>query len=188
MHNQDLTDEELVVYVKQEDKEAYSFIIDRYQRRIRAYINRLINNQEEANDLAQQTLVNAYVNLHGFDSKRKFSSWLYRIAHNLAVNWLKRKKATISLDANEVVASRLSAEIDISKEIMSNDTKKALSDALDKLPVKFREPFILRYLEGKTYEEISDILRKNKNTIGTIIFRAKKILKNELKNIYEQKY
>ena len=184
MIDETLSDEDLVVYIRERDKEAYSYIIDRYKKRIWRYINRLINNPNETDDLTQQTLVNVYVNLNSFDGDKKFSSWIYRIAHNLAVNWIKRKKASISLDHNEVVASRLSSEIDVFKKVSENEFYEKVTMLINKLPEKFKEPFILRYMEDKTYNEISDILRMHKNTVGTMINRAKKILKKELKKIY----
>ena len=180
-----LSDEDLVFYIREKDKEAYSYIIDRYKKRIWRYINRLINNPNETDDLTQQTLVNVYVNLNSFDGDKKFSSWIYRIAHNLAVNWIKRKKASISLDHNEVVASRLSSEIDVFKKVSENEFYEKVTMLINKLPEKFKEPFILRYMEDKTYNEISDILRMHKSTVGTMINRAKKILKKELKKIYD---
>lgn len=182
--NGNISDEDLVIFVREKNKEAYSFIIDRYQKRIGRYIYRLINDQEEANDLTQQALVNAYVNLYKFDEKRKFSSWIYRIAHNLAVNWIRKKKAVISLDYNEVISSKLASEIDTAKEVSRKELNEKLTSLINKLPEKFKEPFILKYIEEKSYNEISDILRMPKNTVGTIISRAKKILKKELEKTY----
>ncbi len=182
-----LSDEDLVLFVREKDKEAYGFIIDRYEKRIFYYINRLINNPEEARNLTQQTFVNAYVNIYSFDKNKKFSSWVYRIAHNLAVNWLKRKKASISLSQNEVIASKLASEIDVFEEAAGNEFNDKINSLLTELPVKFKEPFVLRYFEKKSYDEISDILRKPKSTIGTLLQRAKEILKKELEKIYGQR-
>lgn len=183
--NDSISDEELIIYIRNKDKELYSHIIDRYEIKLRAYLGRLTNYSDEVDDLLQQTLVNSYINLYNFNTEKKFSSWIYRIAHNLAINWQKKRKASISLDENEVVAKQLSSKIDIVKEIDTKKLSKIITNAINRLPDKFKEPFILKYLEDKSYEEISDILRLPKNTIGTYIFRAKKILKHDLKNIYE---
>ncbi len=103
----------------------------------------------------------------------------------MAVNWIKKKKAVISIDENEVVASRLMAKTDIIKEASNKQLSTELTKAINNLPHKFKEPFILKYIEDKTYEEISDIMRLPKNTVGTIISRAKKLLRKDLDKIYE---
>jgi RNA polymerase sigma-70 factor, ECF subfamily len=175
-----LKDEELVVYIREKNKDAYSFVINRYSEKIRRYVNRLINNPDEAEDLTQQALVNAYINLNSFNKNKRFSPWIYRIAHNLAVNWIKRKKAQISLDRNEVVASKLASKIDVMEDVSGVDFNEKFTVLLNKLPKKFKEPFMLKYIEDKTYDEISTILRMPKNTVGTMVNRAKKILKKEL--------
>jgi len=179
-----MNDEELVVYVREKNKEAYSLIINRYSEKIKRYINRLINNPDEADDLTQQTLVNSYIDLNNFNKNKKFSPWIYRIAHNLAVNWIKKKKAKISLDRNEVVANRLASKIDIMENASEHGFYEKFTALLNKLPQKFKEPFVLRYLEDKSYEEISAILRMPKNTVGVMMNRAKKILKKELEKNY----
>lgn len=183
--NSQTSDEDIVLYIREKNKEFFSYIIDRYKEKLRIYLNRITNYSPEVDDLVQQTLVNAYINLNNFDVKRKFSSWIYRIAHNLAINWLKKKKASISIDEDEVIANKLSDKIDIFKEMVGLEMSSHLTVAINKLPEKFKEPFILRYFEDKSYEEISSIIRKPKNTVGTMINRAKKFLKKDLK-IYEQ--
>lgn len=182
---ENLNDEDLVVFIRERDKEVYSFIIDRYQNKIWRYINRLINNPDESDDLTQQAFVNAYINLYGFNKKRKFSSWIYRIAHNLAVNYLKKKKASISLDQNKFIANTLFSEDDILKNFLKNEKIKEISVLINNLPEKFKTPLILKFLEEKSYQEISDILRIPKNTVGTNISKAKKVLKKELEKKYE---
>ena len=184
--NEQTTDEEIVAITRASDKEYFAFIIDRYEAKIKIYINRLTNphDKEELNDLTQQVFIKTYINLNRFETDKKFSSWIYRIAHNLAVNWLKAKKANISIDENEFIANTLAADIDLKKEFLDKELKQKLNQAINQLPDKFKEPFILKYFEDKSYDEISDILRKPKNTIGTMINRAIKQLKQQLSNIY----
>ena len=179
-----LSDEDLVVFVREKDKEAYELIIDRYKRKIWGYVYRLINDKDETDDLTQQAFINAYVNIRGFDQKKKFSSWLYRIAHNLSVNWLKKKKAKVSIDRDEEIKNTLISDLNASDQAINNEISDKIIEALNRLPEKFKEPFILKYFEEKGYDEISDILRMPKNTVGTMINRAKKILKEELEKSY----
>jgi len=179
-NDEEKTDEELVVYIREINKEYFSFIIDRYESKLRRYLHRFTTDSDEIDDLIQNTFIKTYTNLNSFNLDRKFSSWIYRIAHNSAINLIKKNKFTISIDENDVVASKLVSKINIQKEIDNKELADKLTKAINKLPVKYKEPFVLKYFEDKSYEEISDILRKPKNTIGTMINRAKKILKKEL--------
>lgn len=187
--NEQTKDEEIVILTRENNKEYFAFLIDRYEAKIKAYINRLTNptDKEELNDLTQQVFIKTYTNLHSFEIDKKFSSWIYRIAHNLAINWLKTKKANISIDRSEVLANTLANDIDLKKEFLDKELQKTITNAVNQLPEKFKEPFILKYFEEKSYNEISEILRKPKNTIGTMINRAKKQLKKELIQLYETK-
>jgi RNA polymerase sigma-70 factor (ECF subfamily) len=175
-----LNDEDLIVFVREKDKQAYSLIMDRYGIKIGRYINRLINNDADAQDLVQQVFINVYTDIFSFDEKRKFSSWIYRVAHNVAVNYFRKKKIKISLESNPAVANKLFSKDDVFEEVTREEAKDKMVSLLDELPEKFKTPLILRFQEDKTYEEISDILRIPKNTVGTLISRAKKSLKKEI--------
>ncbi|MBL7058790.1 sigma-70 family RNA polymerase sigma factor [Patescibacteria group bacterium] len=185
--NESTTDEQIVKFCREEDKESFGFLIDRYELKIKCYINRLVNpnDKEDLNDLTQQVFINVYKNLNSVDIEKKFSSWIYRIAHNLAVNWLKAKKEKISIDASDILVGTLASDIDIKKDLLDKELKEEINSAINDLPDKFKEPFILKYFEGLSYDEISEILKKPKNTIGTMISRAKQQLKKKLVNIYE---
>lgn len=178
--NENTADEEIVEQTRSQNKEYYGHIIDRYESKLLAYIKRLTYNSLEAEDLVQQTFVNAYINLNSFDTDSKFSSWIYRIAHNLAINWFKKRKPQASLDQDEITANILKDKIDIEKDFIDKETGEEILKAINKLPGKFKDPFILKYFEEKSYDEISYILRIPKNTIGTFISRAKKHLQKEL--------
>ncbi len=176
--NDKTTDEEIVELTRKSDKEYFGYLIDRYEFKLLSYVKRLTSDSSEAEDLVQQVFMNAFVSLNSFDSANKFSSWIYRIAHNLAVNWLKKKKAQFFLDNDDVM--RFKSEIDIEEEIIAKENGKILAEAINKLPQKYKDPFVLKYFEDKSYEEISFILKLPKNTVGTFINRAKKFLRNEL--------
>jgi RNA polymerase sigma-70 factor (ECF subfamily) len=183
-----ISDEQLVQNIREKDKELFAFIIDRYELKLKSYVRRLTNNSGEVDDLVQQTFVNAFIALQSFEPDRKFSSWIYRIAHNLTINWLSKKKAHIFLSEDASWADQIRSEIDVHAAVAASELSRILTNAINKLPEKFKEPLILRYLEDRSYEEISDILRKPKNTIGTMISRAKILLKKELEEIYGEEY
>lgn len=177
----ELSDEKIVEIVREEDNEKYAIIIERYQKKLSHYLKKFISDQDELEDVLQTVFVKAYKNLYDFDTKRKFSSWIYRIAHNEAVNFLKRhSKKGINLD--EVEYKIIDKKIDIIRDIDKNILKERMKTALNKLEDKYKDPIILYYFEDKNYEEISDILKIPKNTAGTLIHRGKKQLKIILEN------
>jgi RNA polymerase sigma-70 factor, ECF subfamily len=189
---EELSDNELVEIIRKKDQERYSEIVDRYQTKLFVYIYRLIGNKEEAEDLLQDVFVKAYKNLNSYDTSRKFSSWIYRIAHNEAVNFIKRKslKRFISFDAITSTKDKLdtsSEEEGADKAWLRKEVSKEVSDAMKKLPFKYNQVLTLRYYSDQSYEEIAEILGKPVNTVGTLINRAKKKLSEELKNLNNNK-
>jgi RNA polymerase sigma-70 factor, ECF subfamily len=181
-----LSDNELVKIVREKDQERYAEIVERYQTRLFVYIYRLVGNKEEAEDLLQDVFVKAYRNLNSYDTERKFSSWIYRIAHNEAVNYIKRKslKRFISLETITTTKDKLdssSIEEGADKAWLRKEVSKEVSDAIDRLPFKYKQVLTLRYYSEQSYEEIGEILGKPVNTVGTLINRAKKKLADELR-------
>jgi len=168
-----ITDEELVAAIRSKDKELYVHIVERYQDKLMRYVRYLINDEDKAADVVQETFIKAFINLNGFDTKKKFSSWLYRIAHNEAMNTVKKyhKEVPIDPDFDAPATDDIEGEFD-KKEIV----QKA-HNCLNQMPIMYSEPLALYYLDEKSYEEISDILRIPIGTVGTRINRAKIIMK-----------
>lgn len=168
-----LTDEQVVEIVRNKDKETYAEIIRRYQKKLLRYAGYITGDEHVGADVVQESFIKAYVNLKGFNVKRKFSSWIYRIVHNEAINSIKKNKKQISLTQEIELDSGVNLEDEIIKKELLRDTQYCLS----RMPIIYREPLSLFYLEEKSYEEISDILRIPINTVGTRINRAKGIIK-----------
>lgn len=174
-----LSDEQLVKIIREKDKELYSEIIKRYQTKLSHYLRKFIYDQDELEDVLQVVFIKAYKNLYGFNINKKFSSWIYRIAHNEAINYFKKYSGKkISLD--EVEYKIIDEKINMQDYVDKNFLKKKIEKLLINIKLKYREPLILFYFEGKSYEEISDILKIPKSTVGTLILRGKKILKERL--------
>ncbi len=172
-----LSDEQLVVLVREKDQERYKEIVERYQEKLLRFASYLIGSQDKATDVVQESFIKAFVNLQGFDAKKKFSSWIYRIVHNEAINFIKKHKQEISLEKNSWVSQKIKSKQNLEQELEKKETKQRLKYLLDKLELKYREPLILFYFEDKNYEEISDVLRMPIGTVGTRINRGKKLLK-----------
>ncbi len=170
----DFTDEQLIEKVRSKNKELYVYIVERYQNKLMKYVTYLIHDEQKAADIVQETFIKAYINLNGFNVKRKFSSWIYRIAHNQAMNLVKKYKKEVSMDVSFDIKSNLDIEEEFSKKEIIERAEKCLSQ----MPIMYSEPLVLYYLDEKSYEEISDILRIPMGTVATRINRAKFIMKS----------
>lgn len=174
------SDEELVSKTL-ENKEMFGMIVDRYQSKLTRYIARLgVRDPEDQLDVLQEVFLKTYRNLNGFDTALQFSSWIYRIAHNEAVSWYRKKSVRpeghLIADSEEIL-SFVSAKNE-SDDVVFDKTvnAKQVNQALLKIEDKYREVIILRFFEHKEYEEISDILKIPVGSVGTLLHRGKKQL------------
>ena len=177
------TDEELVILTRSAP-DAYYYLVARYEDKILRYVRRITNYSKEiTEDLGQEIFLKAYENIHDFDTDLKFSSWLYRIAHNHVVSyWRKNKKNSrlCSLDADESFKNILKSDETMSCAIDRGITALSIAEAMGKLRPLYKEVLVLRYMEDREYQEISDIIKKPVGTVGTLIARAKKAIKANL--------
>jgi RNA polymerase sigma-70 factor (ECF subfamily) len=178
---QRMGDSELVETVRSGQPENYTELVSRYQKRLVLYVHHLIGMTEEAEDIVQNVFVKAYQNLNSFDASRKFSSWIYRIAHNEAVNYLKKRSRRRLVSWEDITTSKdklETADTEKSPEElwMSRELEEEVKQAIGKLPMKYRKVLTLRYYLDKSYKEISVIIDKPQNTVGTLLNRAKKKL------------
>ena len=172
--NEKFSDEEIIEKVRSNDQELYSVIIERYQKKLLRYAVSLIKDEHRAADVVQDSFIKAFINLKGFDVKKKFSSWIYRIVHNEAMNLVKKYKKEVSLPDNVDFHSKEDIEKDFTKKELSLEVEKCIK----KIPLLYSEPLTLYYIEEKSYKEISDILRMPMGTVATRINRAKILMKH----------
>ena len=170
---QNLSDEALVEEVRTKDKEKYTEIVERYQSNLLRYAWYLLNDEQKAQDIVQEAFIKAYINLNGFNTKKKFSSWIYRIVHNEAMNEMKKHKKEVPMLENMDYQSIQNIEESYSKQEVIKEAEHCLRN----LPVIYREPLALYYLDDKSYDDISDILRIPMGTVATRIKRAKVMMK-----------
>lgn len=169
-----LTDEEVVEKVRSIDRDLYAVIIERYKNKLVRYTTHLIHDDDMASHIVQDSLVKAYINLNGFNTKKKFSSWIYRIVHNEAMNAVKKhQKEVPMLDDID-----FEGEEDSTKDFEQKETALYVETCLQSMPLIYSEPLSLYYLEEKSYEEISDILRIPMGTVAIRMSRAKKVMKH----------
>jgi RNA polymerase sigma-70 factor (ECF subfamily) len=170
----ELSDEKVVEKVRTTDTNLFAIIIERYQKKLLHYANSLIKDEDKAVDIVQNSFIKAFINLNSFNIKHKFGSWIYRIVHNEALNLLKKYPGeTPLLDDID-----FKSDENIEENFIQGETKLQVEKCLKEIPLLYSEPLSLYYLEGKTYEEISDILRIPMGTVAVRINRAKKLMKN----------
>lgn len=163
------------------DKEQFGILMDRYEAKLRRYIARLgVHNPEDQLDVLQEIFLKTYRNINGFDTRLKFSSWIYRIAHNETISWYRKKNVRPEghlVGDSEEILGFLSSSLD-GADVQFDEKVNAdvVNQALLQLDQKYSEVLVLRYFEHKEYEEISDILKIPIGSVGTLIHRGKKQL------------
>ena len=184
MSIENLSDEELIVKIREKDPELYAEIIQRYQNKLSHYLRKFIKDFDEIEDVLQDVFIKAYKNLYGFNPDKRFSSWIYRIAHNEAINHIKKyyNRGRISFD--ELEYEIIGEKMDLAERIDLKIDREKIGLAFNDLKLKYKEVILLYYFEDRSYEEISDILRMPVSTVGTYISRGKK----QLKEILLKKY
>lgn len=155
----------------------------RYQRPVITLIRRITGDPALAEDLAQETFVKAFRNLAAFDTTRRFSSWIFRIAHHTALDALRRsRKGEVSIDAGDAAAraARAFAGPPDADPVVRESLGRALEEAMRELRPEYRSVMSLRYDEGLTFDEIGHVLGIPETTARTYVHRARKELARRL--------
>ena len=178
------TDEEIAVAIQKGDKEKFGILMERYDKKLARYGSKFLARQEHIDDIVQDVFISTFQNIQSFDPSLKFSSWIYRIAHNAFVNGLKKQQKSPLLLPHfdlDILMSHEAYEDPAIEEKEYENMKKLIDIGLNELKPKYTEVIILHYLEDFSYKEISDILQIPTGTVG---IRAKRG-KEALKKIYE---
>jgi RNA polymerase sigma-70 factor (ECF subfamily) len=190
----DLTDQEVVARARKGLESAYRELIGRYQRPVLSLIYRLVRDRELAEDLTQDTFVKVLNAVDRYDPKHKFSSWIFKIAHNTAIDQLRKKELpTLSLDGSphaetgdEIEASSFAAVStaeDPAEYTASREIGREIEAALAELRPEYRTAIILWHVEGRPYEEIAEIMELPLGTVKTFIHRGRNELKQKLTHL-----
>lgn len=180
------TDEE-VVRAARTDKDAFAVLVERYAGRLDRYLRRLgVRESEDRQDVLQNIFVSVYRNLNEFDTGLKFSSWIYRIAHNEGVSFFRSSRAAqgnVSIESNPELMDILRDDADSSSAAETRLNAEQVAKALEGLRPEYREILVLRYFEERDYAAISDILRIPMGSVATLIHRAKRELRKKLNHL-----
>src|SRR5829696_5127260 len=191
-----LSDHQLIEATKTGDEAAFAEIVSRYRNPLTNYLFRMLNDYEEAVDLAQETFVRVYFAIERYHTDYAFSTYIYRIATNLAISEIRRRKRRTILsltglfqtDAEDTTEFQPTDDKALpDKNLIDDEQGRVIARAIATLPPKYRVPIILRDVEGKTYEEIASILELGLGTTKSRISRARGLLKEKLKQYFDQK-
>ena len=178
------SDEDLVRCAKQ-NKECFGCIVKRYEYKMKNYVKRVAGaSLESTEDIVQEVFLKVYLNLDRFDESMKFSSWIYRIAHNQAVNkylYEKRRKTECLFNQESgEISFAIRDEKDFWHELQQKSINNELKKVLKTIPEKYQKVIELSYFSDNSYQEIAKKTARPVNTVGTMLSRAKKILKAKL--------
>ena len=190
------TDQQVVVLAKSGKDAAYRELVRRYERPVFSLIYRMVRDRELAEDLAQETFVKALNAIESYRPEFKFSSWIFKIANNAAIDHLRRRELdTLSLDGSpnaetadavEATALQVSDRTETPlEELEARELGGAIELAIGQLRPEYRACILLRHVEGRPYEEIAEMLSLPLGTVKTYIHRARNELRQALSDLRE---
>lgn len=189
------SDHELIEATKDGDESAFTEIVARYKSPITNYLYRFLNNYEDAVDLAQETFVRVYFAIDRYHTQFAFSTYIYRIATNLAISEIRRRKrrrlfsisGILAGDKDEATEFEIPDERSLPEtELLDSERDRQIAKAIAALPEKYRIPIILRDVQGRSYEEVSAVMDLGLGTTKSRISRGRALLKEKLQD-YLQK-
>ena len=177
-------DEEVAAQVQKGDIESFRILVERYEPKMTRYAKRFFFDGDEGKDLVQEVFIKAYVNIQSFDASRRFSPWIYRIAHNEFVNNIKKRQKerdNVSIFDFDLLFPHLIAKETADDGFNKAEVKQMLERSLNTLNAKYKEPLVLYYFEDMDYREIADILHIPVSTVGVRLQRGRAMLKKIVK-------
>jgi RNA polymerase sigma-70 factor, ECF subfamily len=189
-----LSDHQLIEAVRVGDEEAFAEIVNRYRSAITNYLFRFLNDYEEAVDLAQETFVRVYFAVERYHTDYAFSTYIYRIATNLAISELRKRKRRKLISLTGLFQFGAGEEEkdfhppDMQplpdENLLEDEQSRMIARAIEALPEKYRAPIVLRDVQGKSYDEVAQILGLGLGTTKSRINRARGLLREKLKNYF----
>ena len=182
------TDEDLIERFQNGDEQAYIELVNRYRDRLMNFVYRFVNDYEQSEDIAQETLIKLYTHKNYYKKIDKFSTWIYNIAANKAKSELRKKKSRKVTNLSQMSTQEKEYELpadqpDTDQAIESEFIEKRIQAAIQKLPLHFKTVTILRDIQELSYEEISKIVDVPLGTVKSRINRARLQLQKELKDL-----
>lgn len=188
----EITDAAVVAQVLAGDKDAFRLLVDRHTRSIYSVAWRMTGNQQDAEEIVQETFLRAYKSLHRFELRSSFSTWVYRIAVNRSLDFLKAKKMTDAYQISENPGpEEVQHEVQVvapqpgpDRLLLSAEARHRIAQAISLLSPAERVAFTMRHMEGKNIEEISKTLKVRTSAAKNSIFRAVQKIRQQLGPLY----
>jgi len=184
-----LEDDKLVKQAKKGSNDAFNKLVSKYREQLHFHIGKMIRDREQVEDLVQEVFMKAFDNLESYNTQYAFSTWIYRIATNHTIDYLRKKKLK-TLSINDPVTTK-DGEMNVQlpdenfetdRAIIRKQRKKMIESAISNLPEKYRDVIRMRHMEEMSYQEISDELDLPLGTVKAHIFRAREMLYKTLKD------
>ena len=181
-------DLEMLEAVQAGDATAYRGLVEKYQTRVYSVVYGMLRNREDARDVTQEAFVKAYKNIGSFRIEASFYTWLYRIAMNLAIDHIRKRKRRETVGFDETIAQRddggdiadVHHDDSPARTLERKQLYDRIMDAMDLLPADQKQVILLRELEGLSYKEISDVMEIPEGTVMSRLFYARKKLQKML--------
>jgi RNA polymerase sigma-70 factor (ECF subfamily) len=178
------------------DRHAFAELVELYKDKIFHLGYRMLNQKQEAEDVVQETFLRVYKNLDRYDENQKFSTWIYRIATNLCIDRLRKRKPSYSIDAEmtdgegtDWHSMLASDDAGPDEELILSETQQNIREAIQTLPDKYKSVVILRYLHDMSLQEIGEVLEMPVTTVKTRVHRGREFLRKKLDSEYgDNKY
>ncbi|ALS26223.1 RNA polymerase sigma factor SigW [Paenibacillus cisolokensis] len=171
------------------DQQAFAELVGLYQDKLYHMAYRMLYNRQEAEDVVQETFLRVYKNLDRYDETMKFSTWIYRIATNLCIDRIRKRKPSYSLDAESNDHEGLDGYSMIpsdnrtpESETLLSETQRTIHQAIETLPAKYKSVMVLRYLQDLSLQEIGEVLDMPVTTVKTRVHRGREFLRKRLEN------
>lgn len=187
-----LEDRELVAAILNGEQERFADLVQRYERRLINYVYRMIRNYEDAHDLAQEIFIKVYMALDRYDPKYQFSTWIFRIAQNTAIDQIRKKtlpeESLTKEDRQEGGERQMQIEADVVspyRAVFNVEMAGAIETAVQDLPEDYRDLIELRHFAELSYDEIAEVKQLPLGTVKNKLFRARNMLKERLEHYME---
>jgi len=174
------------------DRRAFAELVDLYKDKIYHLGFRMLGNTQEAEDVVQETFLRVYANLQAYDVTQKFSTWIFRIATNLCIDRLRKRRATYSLDADmpdsegtDWYSMLPGNEETPEKRLILSETQEQVRKAIEALPEKYKAVIVLRYLHDFSMKEIGEVLDMPISTVKTRVHRGREYLRKKLESEWD---
>lgn len=182
----------LALLARKGDSRAFAELVNLYADKLYQLAFRLTGNRQEAEDVVQETFLRVYKHLDRYDEKLKFSTWIYRIASNLCIDRLRKRRNVYSLDAQSAEHEDLDGysmlpgdERTPESEVLLSETQEMVHRAIESLPLKYKSVVVLRYLQDLSLQEIAEVLDMPVTTVKTRVHRAREYMRRKIGHLFQ---